>query len=583
MFTRPLVITDIGKTILFRAMQGEPFEFTCFRVGDGTLTGTETPETATVMKHVITDVGTDPTAQTGDIEISEYDVEEGENGKYFQLTGKFNNLTLQSQFDWTELGLFIKCTNPNAQDYDDEQLYAYGYDGSNPETIKTNEYGVAVEQTFTVIVAIGTAENITVNILHPQYAPMDQFENHINATGNVHSLSLQDIGAAPELHQHDASDIVNGILPPEHGGTGVNSISEFEMLLHTGSIIDYFDGSQVNGSTGEVTGQYHNKQDAVMGMFVGDGKKLKRINLGFTPRFVLVEFVDARLWKTSDYGGVNPYVIAPGMGITNTIHGSIDVTSSDVEDMILRSEIAAGVTDYGFAVGGKEAGRYFAFSTNYPGYMYFFIAIKETPIVIAEEKTILRTISRIVNVRKSKVYVNATDSTDSNGLPKKSVACVVLGGNQNAIARVIKETMPKNYSTYGSTEIAIKDAVSGEVPIKFSRPGSKFIYFYVYLRTYSGFDETSVKAAIRNELEAIVGEHGIGEPFETASCYARCYAATGSYANTFVITNILGSTTISSESEAQAPISGSIKIGWRERFVLQSSVENAVQFTITAS
>ena len=135
MFTRPLVITDIGKTILFRAMQGEPFEFTCFRVGDGTLTGTETPETATAMKHVITDVGTDPTAQTGDIEISEYDVEEGENGKYFQLTGKFNNMALQSQFEWTELGLFIRSTAQNSQ----EQLYAYGYDKFDGKDYMSNE------------------------------------------------------------------------------------------------------------------------------------------------------------------------------------------------------------------------------------------------------------------------------------------------------------------------------------------------------------------------------------------------------------------------------------------------------------
>ena len=372
MFTRPLVITDIGKTILFRAMQGEPFEFTCFRVGDGTMTGTETPETATAMKHVITDVGTDPTAQTGDIEISEYDVEEGENGKYFQLTGKFNNLTLQSQFDWTELGLFIKCTNPNAQDYDDEQLYAYGYDGSNPETIKTNEYGVAVEQTFTVIVAIGTAENITVNILHPQYAPMDQFENHINATGNVHSLSLQEIGAAPELHQHDASDIVNGILPPERGGTGVGSIPELEALLNIGGAMEYFDGSQVDSSSpyADVTGVYHSKQKFVFGAFMGDGRLYKKIQLGFKPSMVYM----FRMNTGGASIATQSFAFSPGMNIYHSGCGANYISKSAEDLFAIKEHGGAVVTDYGFAVGfASSSGRQ---DINVSGSMYFFIAVR---------------------------------------------------------------------------------------------------------------------------------------------------------------------------------------------------------------
>ena len=44
--------------------------------------------------------------------------------------------------------------------------------------------------------------------------------NHINSTGNVHSVTAAQIGAAAASHTHGAGDINSGILSVERGGTG---------------------------------------------------------------------------------------------------------------------------------------------------------------------------------------------------------------------------------------------------------------------------------------------------------------------------------------------------------------------------
>ena len=43
-------------------------------------------------------------------------------------------------------------------------------------------------------------------------------------------------------------------------------------------------------------------------------------------------------------------------------------------------------------------------------------------------------------VRSVKVYENASDSTDANGIPSHSIAAVIYGGNAPAVAKAIYET-----------------------------------------------------------------------------------------------------------------------------------------------
>ena len=52
-------------------------------------------------------------------------------------------------------------------------------------------------------------------------------------TGNV-NLTLENIGAAPTIHQHTISDITNGVMPISKGGTGANTING--VLINLGNI-----------------------------------------------------------------------------------------------------------------------------------------------------------------------------------------------------------------------------------------------------------------------------------------------------------------------------------------------------------
>lgn len=54
-------------------------------------------------------------------------------------------------------------------------------------------------------------------------ALQSDIDTHANKTDNPHSVTVEQIGAAPAEHEHDASDITSGILSKSRGGTGNNS------------------------------------------------------------------------------------------------------------------------------------------------------------------------------------------------------------------------------------------------------------------------------------------------------------------------------------------------------------------------
>lgn len=244
MFSQPPILTETGLTVLLRAAGGEKFTFTKFQAGNGYLSQGETPKTMTALKNVIVD----------DIGITQ--TENTEEEGFIRITGTFDNQTdVQQDFIWTELGLIIEDEDGN------EYLYAYGYDDMYADLIKAGGSEVIIEQYISFIVAIGETDNITAYVLpNASWATKAEFDAHVAATGNVHGLTVSDIHAAEEEHNHNASDITGGILPVARGGTGVNSLSELAEALGI-----HF-----------VTGSY-----------VGDNAKSRNIDLGFQPIAVI--------------------------------------------------------------------------------------------------------------------------------------------------------------------------------------------------------------------------------------------------------------------------------------------------------
>lgn len=78
-------------------------------------------------------------------------------------------------------------------------------------------------------------------------------DTHVNKTDNPHDVTVEQIGAAPAEHKHDASDITSGILSKSRGGTGNNS-GYIRAGQKSGTDIGY--ASTAEGVNNTVSGDY---------------------------------------------------------------------------------------------------------------------------------------------------------------------------------------------------------------------------------------------------------------------------------------------------------------------------------------
>lgn len=303
MFASVPVITETGITLLLRAAGGEQITFTKFQAGSGILTEGETPKTMTAMKNVV--LNNIPITQAEDTE------EEG----YIQLSASFDNQTdVENDFRWTELGLIAEDENGN------EYLYAYGYDNENAELIQAAGGSVILEQHINVVVAIGESENITVYVIpNATYAGKAEFDAHVEDESNPHHVTALQVGAAPTIHNHSATNITSGILPEARGGTGYNTLAKMASAMGLGF---------------------------AFGQFTGDGTQRKDIELGFKPVWVILITANNfdRQWPSGAY-----YIDQ-----SENIYYSGGPTACRTEtanQLFNRGRGGAAITSNGFAVG----------------------------------------------------------------------------------------------------------------------------------------------------------------------------------------------------------------------------------------
>lgn len=84
------------------------------------------------------------------------------------------------------------------------------------------------------------------------------------------------------------------------------------------------------------------------------------------------------------------------------------------------------------------------------------------------------------------VKSNRGFTTDDEGVPGKAFVSLVVGGNDNEIAKCIYENQPAGIQSYGNTSVNITDSHGIEQQISFSRPTP--IYLWVKV-TYSLYNE----------------------------------------------------------------------------------------------
>jgi uncharacterized phage protein gp47/JayE len=96
-------------------------------------------------------------------------------------------------------------------------------------------------------------------------------------------------------------------------------------------------------------------------------------------------------------------------------------------------------------------------------------------------------IASVQNVTRYRVYENDTNITDANGLPPHSITCVVEGGTDDDIARIIRLKKGIGGYTNGTTSVTIIDSYGIPVMIRFYRPTYVDIDVTVNVKKFAGY------------------------------------------------------------------------------------------------
>ena len=178
-------------------------------------------------------------------------------------------------------------------------------------------------------------------------------------------------------------------------------------------------------------------------------------------------------------------------------------------------------------------------------------------------------IREIPNVTHVQIRANDEDST-ADGIPAHTIAAYVNNGNAGQIADAIWRKKPPGIGTAGSVSRTVTDGQGNSHTVKFSRPLLAAVSFRIELRSYDGFDQAEVTAAMRSALMTFVNQTlDIGEAINVPQLYGMLYQAAGDYAPTFAITDLTcsGSHGVSREKIVPA---------WNTKFTMTSSTDVSV-------
>ncbi len=176
---------------------------------------------------------------------------------------------------------------------------------------------------------------------------------------------------------------------------------------------------------------------------------------------------------------------------------------------------------------------------------------------------------KITGVSHLLIRVNDEDTT-VDSVPGHTIAAYVNGGNAGLVADAIWRKKPPGIGTHGTVSRTVTDEQGNSHTVKFSRPTLLSISFRIELRSYDGFDEAAVTAAMRSALMTYINETmDIGEALNIPQLYGLLYQAAGSYASTFAITDLSCSGAHGIEREKLTP-------AWNAKFTIGSSTSVTV-------
>lgn len=167
-----------------------------------------------------------------------------------------------------------------------------------------------------------------------------------------------------------------------------------------------------------------------------------------------------------------------------------------------------------------------------------------------------------------RVYQNNTDVTDGRGIPARSIAPVILGGDNNSIAEMLFSQTPAIAGVYGTTMVNVVDIQGIEYGIRFTRPAEVPIYISIALTvvnasTWPTDGEDQIRAAIIEYAASGASGLGISNGFDQSgyapgqSVYAsELYTPINSVPGARITSLLIG--------ETPGPTAQSVSIDWNE-------------------
>lgn len=166
-----LETTPAGLNMIAKAIYGEAITFTKLAIGNGTPSSTDD---VTSLANSLVEVG-----------ITKMEKSDGR----VILTGQLTSSDIDSSFYGTELGVFAKDKTGA------EVLYAYRYNKTDVDYYPSTSSGRAIELTFSVVIQIGAAENVTAILIEGDtYASKEAFDSHVANTSNPHGVTKEQVG-----------------------------------------------------------------------------------------------------------------------------------------------------------------------------------------------------------------------------------------------------------------------------------------------------------------------------------------------------------------------------------------------------
>ncbi len=101
-------------------------------------------------------------------------------------------------------------------------------------------------------------------------------------------------------------------------------------------------------------------------------------------------------------------------------------------------------------------------------------------------------VSSVAGVGRSVVYENATDTANSDGIPARTIAAVVEGGDVNDIANAIALRKPPGTQTFGSLAVTVLGPRGLPLTINLSALSDVQVYTSVIITQLSGYAATTL-------------------------------------------------------------------------------------------